>query len=447
MKEIVILPADTYTVVNKTVIKDLDRKLITMLYQPIIGYSATSLYFPLVDDLDKRELMSEDLTHHHLMSTMQLKLDDIVIARKKLEAVGLLKTYYKKDHVNHYVYLLYSPMSASDFLNHPVLNIVLYNNLGKKEYDRIVEFFKVPKISTKDYEDITASFSDVFKSVSGNVLIENENIRKENTNKIDLNSKIDFNLLISSIPTNMVSPRCFNDETKDLINSLAFTYDIDDINMQGLVRNSINERGLIDKIELRKNCRNFYQFENDGKLPTFVYSKQPDYLKTPAGDNSKWAKMVYTFESVHPYDFLRSKYKTGEPSLRDLKLIESLLVDQKMTPGVVNVLIAYVLKINNQKLSKNYIDTIAGQWKRLNIETVEEAMRISEKEHKKLKKQFENKNTSKTPTVITKNKKQEELPDWFNKDLKNEEMTEDDMKELDNILNSIDQSISNIPSK
>lgn len=447
MKEIVILPADTYTVVNKTVIKDLDRKLITMLYQPIIGYSATSLYFTLVDDLDKRELMSEDLTHHHLMSTMQLKLDDIVIARKKLEAVGLLKTYYKKDHVNHYVYLLYSPMSASDFLNHPVLNIVLYNNLGKKEYDRIVDFFKVPKISTKDYEDITASFSDVFKSVSGNVLIENENIRKENTNKIDLNSKIDFNLLISSIPTNIVSPRCFNDETKDLINSLAFTYDIDDINMQGLVRNSINERGLIDKIELRKNCRNFYQFENDGKLPTFVYSKQPDYLKTPAGDNSKWAKMVYTFESVHPYDFLRSKYKTGEPSLRDLKLIESLLVDQKMTPGVVNVLIAYVLKINNQKLSKNYIDTIAGQWKRLNIETVEEAMRISEKEHKKLKKQFENKNTSKTPTVITKNKKQEELPDWFNKDLKNEEMTEDDMKELDNILNSIDQSISNIPSK
>lgn len=447
MKEIVILPADTYTVVNKTVIKDLDRKLITMLYQPIIGYSATSLYFTLVDDLDKRELMSEDLTHHHLMSTMQLKLDDIVVARKKLEAVGLLKTYYKKDHVNHYVYLLYSPMSASDFLNHPVLNIVLYNNLGKKEYDRIVDFFKVPKINTKDYEDVTSSFSDVFKSVSGNVLIENENIRKENTNKLNLNSKIDFNLLISSIPTNMISPRCFNDEVKELINSLAFTYDIDDINMQGLVRNSINERGLIDRVELRKNCRNFYQFENDGKLPTFVYSKQPDYLKTPAGDNSKWAKMVYTFESVHPYDFLRSKYKTGEPSLRDLKLIESLLVDQKMTPGVVNVLIAYVLKINNQKLSKNYIDTIAGQWKRLNIETVEEAMRISEKEHKKLKKQFENKNNVKAPSVVTKNKKIEELPDWFNKDLKNEEMTEDDVKELDDILNSIDQSIANISKK
>lgn len=445
MKEIVILPADTYTVVNKTVIKDLDRKLITMLYQPIIGHSATSLYFTLVDDLDKRELMSEDLTHHHLMSTMQLKLEDIIVARKKLEAVGLLKTYLKKDHVNNYVYLLYSPMSANEFLNHPVLNIVLYNNLGKKEYDRIVDFFKIPKVNLKDYEDISSSFNQVFRSVSGNVLIENENIRKENTNKIVTEDQIDFNLLISSIPSNMISPRCFNSETKELINALAYTYNIDEVNMQGLVRNSINEKGLIDKTELRKNARNFYQFENDGKLPTFVYSKQPDYLKMPLGDNSKWAKMVYTFESVHPYDFLRSKYKTGEPSLRDLKIIESLLVDLKLTPGVVNVLIAYVLKINNQKLSKNYIETIAGQWKRLNIETVEEAMKISEKEHKKLKKQFENKNNKQSQiTAHSKNQKKEELPDWFNKDLKNEEMSAEDMKELDDILNSIDRSISSM---
>lgn len=444
MKEIVILPADTYVVVNKTIIKDLDRKLITMLYQPIIGYSATSLYFTLVDDLDKRELMSDDLTHHHLMSTMQLKLEEIVVARKKLEAVGLLKTYYRKDHVNNYIYLLYSPMSASEFLNHPVLNIVLYNNLGKKEYDRIVDFFKIPKISLKDYEDISSNFSSVFTSVSGNVLIENENIQKENTSKLELGDKIDFNLLISSIPSSMVSPKCFNEDTKELINALAYTYDIDDMNMQGLVRNSINEKGLIDKVELRKNARNFYQFENDGKLPTFVYSKQPDYLKTPLGDNSKWAKMVYTFESVHPYDFLRSKYKTGEPSLRDLKLIEGLLVDQKMTPGVVNVLIAYVLKVNDQKLSKNYIDTLAGQWKRLNIETVEEAMRISEKEHKKLKKLFENKKKTVNQTNHPKQTRKEELPDWFNKELKNEEMSEEDMKELDDILNSINQSISSL---
>lgn len=437
MKELTILPADTYTVVNKTIIQETDRKLITMLYQPIIGYTATILYFTLIDDLDKKDIVSNDYTHHHLMSTMQLKLDEVIKARKRLEAVGLLKTYYKKDHVNNYVYCIYSPMSAVEFLNHPILNIVLYNNIGKREYEKVVEYYKIPKINLKEYEDVTSSFDEIFSSVSGNILIENDNIIKEEKIGIKFDERIDFNMFISSIPNDMVNSKCFTDEVKDLINSLSFIYNIDVLQMQGLVRNCLNEKGLIDKMELRKSCRNFYQFENNGKLPTLIYSTQPEYLKTPQGDQSKWAKMVYTFESVTPYDFLRSKYKTGEPSLRDLKLIEGLLVDQKMNPGVVNVLIAYVLKINNQKLSKNYIDTIAGQWKRLNIETVEEAMRISEKEHKKLKKQFENKNNS-VKTAKPYIKREEQLPDWFNKELKNEEMSIEEKEELDNILKSFD---------
>ena len=104
-----ILPADTYTLVNKTIINESDRKLVTMLYQPIIGHTAVSMYFTLLDDLLKKEFMSEELTHHHLMSTMQLKLDSIVEAREKLEAVGLLKTYIKNEqHIHSYIYLLYS---------------------------------------------------------------------------------------------------------------------------------------------------------------------------------------------------------------------------------------------------------------------------------------------------------------------------------------------------
>ena len=92
MKNLTILPADSYIVINKTTITDADRKLISMIYQPIIGYTAVSLYNTLIDDLDKLELMSEELTHHHLMSTMQLKLEDIIIAREKLEGIGLIKT-------------------------------------------------------------------------------------------------------------------------------------------------------------------------------------------------------------------------------------------------------------------------------------------------------------------------------------------------------------------
>ncbi len=429
-----ILPADIYMVVNKTVITSTDRKIITMLYQPIIGHVATSLYFTLCDDLDKREVMSEELTHYHLMMTMQLKLESIVIAREKLEAIGLLKTFFKKENVNTYVYQLYSPLSAAEFLNHPILNVVLYNNLGKKEYQKVVSYFKIPRINLKDYQEITKQFDEVFTPVPGNSITENDDIADTNKNRPTLMHQIDFNLLISSIPESMISPNCFNNDVKELINNLSYAYGIDDLTMQGIVRDSLNERGLIDKNELRKNARNYYQFEQGGRLPTLIYTTQPEYLRSPTGDVSNWAKMVYTFETVTPYDYLKSKYKNGEPSARDLRLIESLLTDMKLKPGVVNVLIAYVLKINNQKLSKNYVETIAGQWKRLNIETVEDAMRLSEKEHKRMKKKLEA--NKKTKPVETK-QKEAPVPDWFNKELDTVGISSEEQKELDDIIKNI----------
>lgn len=430
-----LLPADTYIVVNKTILSEQDKKKITMLYQPIIGHTAVSLYLTLIDDLEKREVMSDELTHHHLVSTMQLKLNDIVIAREKLEAVGLLKTYVKEENVNNYVYVLYSPLSVNDFLNHPILSVVLYNNLGKKEYEKLVNYFKIPRIVLKDYEDITASFSSVFTSVPGNLFTANDNIISKNIGSMKMDDKIDFDLLISSIPKNIVNEKCFNDDVKSLINALAFTYNIDDFAMQGLVRNSLNEKGMIDKNELSKNVRNYYEFENAGKLPTLIYSKQPDYLKSPTGDTSNWAKQVYTFENVTPNDYLRSKYKNGEPTMRELQIIEDLMKKQKMKPGVVNVLISYVLKVNNNKFTRSYVETVAAQWCRMNIETVEDAMKVAEKEHRKIKKLMEKDNSGKTYTKA-KNVK-EEVPSWFEKNIDKKEISKEEQEELDNFLKNV----------
>ena len=253
MKNITILPADKYIVVNKTVLHEEDRRLLTLLYQPIIGYTAVSLYFTFVDDLDAFTRTSEDFNHHHLMATMQLKLDDIMIAREKLEAVGLLKTYVKEGNVNSYVYLLYSPISANEFFNHPILNIVLYNNIGKKEYDKRQQLFKVPKINLKEYEDISLKFNDVFSSSNLKPFEVVDLIETRQEGKIKLNQAIDFNLLIASIPSSMLSSRCFTEDVKDLINSLAVVYQLDTEAMIGLVRNAINEKGLINREELRKS--------------------------------------------------------------------------------------------------------------------------------------------------------------------------------------------------
>ncbi len=428
MKEINILPADTFVVVNRTILNESDRKIISMLYQPIIGSMAVSLYYTLWADLDKTELLSGEYTHHHLMTSLRIKMDSIVTARKKLEAVGLLKTFVKKGNVNSYVYEMFSPISASEFFNHPVLNIVLYNNIGKKEYENLLKYFKVPRINLSTYEELTCSFDEVFESSPLSSYDNlNEDLRVNKTGEIKIDKVFDFDLLFSSVPDGIITNKTFSKEVKELINNLSFVYDLDALEMKGPILNSIKENGLIDKTLLRKSVRNYYKYKNDNKLPSLVYKIQPEYLRNPVGADDKRAKMIYVFENTSPYKFLKGRSNGAQPSARDLNVLESLLNDFKLNPGVVNVLVDYVLKINNKKLTRSYLETIASQWKRLNIETVEEAMKAAEKEYKRTK-------TSQEIKSSIKNIKDEKLPDWFNQSIKKEKISEEDEKSLKEML-------------
>ena len=189
--------------------------------------------------------------------------------------------------------------------------------------------------------------------------------------------------------------------------------------MVELIRTNLNEYGMIDKNRLRIAARKNYQL-NNGALPTLIYRTQPEYLKTPSGDNSIRGKIIQIFENTNPVDFLTNKYQGVKPTNRDIKLLEMLLIDLELTPSVVNVLIDYVLKKNNNKLTIAYVETIAGQWKRAGLKTATEAMEFAEKEHKK-----QVKNTK------VKSKKE---PVWFDELQKSEELDEMSKLELEELM-------------
>ena len=419
---VTLLPADTYNVVCRTIISEEDRKNVIALYEPIIGPVALSLYFTLIHDLKLLDIISTSYTHHHLMTIMKSTLDSIKIARETLEGVGLLKTYYKEGNTNSYIYELYSPLSSKEFFNNPIFNITLYNNIGKKEYDLLKYEYQIPKIDIKEYEDISKPLNYIYQSSSN---IETFEVAERNELSINLEHVIDFDLLISSLPKGVISDKALTKKTKELIEQLAFIYNLDTLKMVEILRMVITENGTFDREELRKMTRNYYQYNNSGKLPTLVYRTQPEYLKSPLGDKSTLAKITYMFENTTPYDFLKMKNKGVEPSVRDLKIIEYLMDEYKLTPAVINVLIDYVLRKNNNKLNKDYIDTIAIQWRRSNIKTASEAMEIAKKENNKIIKKIE-KNTNK--------KVKSDVPAWFSVEQDKEEMSEEEIKELEELL-------------
>lgn len=418
MSKVTLLSGDTYTVINKTILHNSDRKLLIMLYQPIIGSHAISLYFTLWSYLDKLEIMSNEWTHHHLMCSLKLRLEELIEARELLEGIGLIKTYYKEgSSLNQFVYELYSPMSAYEFLTNPILSTTLYNNIGAKEYERTIKYFKTSTINLDKYTDITASFNEVFEPINQTQYdIICDDIKKSKKRKIEVISNIDLNNILSRFNSELLDVSKVNKDIKELIIRLSFIYNLNNDSLENIILDSLEDK-TINKEKLREKARKYYQFENGGKLPSIVY-KEPNSLKSNISNTSIKSKLIYQFETTSPYHFLQSKINGGKPSKYDLSILEYLLVDLNLDPGVTNVLVDYILKVNNNKLTRGYVEAVASQWKRSSINNVEEAMEFALKQ----------KNATKKVA------KKETKPEWFNKEIEDKPLSVEEKKEMEDLL-------------
>lgn len=421
-----VIPSDKFIVINKTILNDNDRKTLFMLYQPLIGQTSISLYFSLWSYLDKSEIISQDWTHLHLINNMQIKLEEIIEAREKLEGIGLLKTYVKKNVTNEYVYELYSPLSANEFLNNPVLNISLYNSVGKTEFDRIVSYFKIPSINLEEYEDITCSFNDIFMSIDfDNYKPILDDLKDNKKNKLKIISSFDLDNTLGLIPEELLNINSITNDTKEFLYKISFIYNYDDNEMLELIKNSIINK-KIDREELKKNARKYYKFEKPDKVLGIVYKKQPEYLRKEYG-TSKKDKIIYQFETMSPYEYICNKHSGSKPTRQEIDILEYLLDDMDLKPGVVNVIIDYVLKISDNKLNKNFVEAVAAQFSRSKIETVEDAMDLANREYKKKK-----------TNLKTKGKVIEKVPNWVEKNIEEKQVSEEEYKKMEELLSKFE---------
>lgn len=409
--DIIVMPADTFTVINKTILYDEDRSILFMLYQPIIGSTAISLYFSLLSFLERKEVISISSTHHMLMKATQLNLDKITEARKALEAIGLIKTYVAtEDDINSYVYEIYSPLKAIDFFKDSIMATLLRDALGMKEYRRLIEYFKVPNIDLSKYKNITSSFGDIFKTINICDVDSVELLKKENRLGVAIEPTIDLDNILSLIPSQMLNIRSVTKYIKDLIYKLALVYNYDDEKMKNVIENSIDDTHKIDINLLKENARRLYRFETNNSRVALIYKNQPEYLKTKLTNTSSKNKMIYRFETESPYDFLASK-NGCELSKEETDILKMLLIDIGLSPGVTNVLLDYVLKTSENKLVKSFIESKALEWKRNKIETVPDAMEKAKSEK----------------TKKTSYKKTSE-PSWINQELDIEEVSAEEEK-------------------
>lgn len=395
-----------FTIYVDNTLTDLDRKVLTHCYLPIIGDKAMSIYLTLFTMLEPIAQESNVLNHSQLVKLTGIPKTKFVSERRKLEAVGLLSTYYKD---GHFIYVLKSVLSPYEFFNNQDLVRVLGSIIGQDDLDTLAYNFLLRRLDPNKFENITASFDDVFDAVY-DTDSDYQGVGVDTTNNgiVIHNDKFNIDHFIILVDAMNILDKVIlqDDDFLNLIKRYAYLYGLTVEKVKDAVLLSVNVDKTINYYELELQVKRLY----DNRNQNVVFVQKREVVRSSD-------KLVNTLNSITPNDLVKHKYQT-ELTSSEISMFDKLLKETNVSIGVLNVCILYVLSEKNGEIpSYNYFLKVLNTWIRAGVTNTEEALNhINNKTEPK-----KSKNT-KTKTV-------KQVPSWYGKQKPNS--NNDEPEELD----------------
>lgn len=383
---VILSQNDIYSVELSSLIADYDRRTLIDLYMPIVGYQAICIYFCLWSEAENQKVSGVN-NHEYLLVKMHISTGAFIDERKKLEAIGLLKTYLKKENdCNFYTYRLLAPKTPHKFFDDTLLYGLLIKYLGEKASLKLKLSYQL-NLKEINGDEISASFGEVFKPNYDDDVFKKAMVVKENL--IDrIQSKVDFEFnferFINMIKTSsQISETVFTKKVLKEIERLVALYGIDEESAAlAFIESYDFKREKGDRIDFKRLTT---IFQEDMKYP-FLHRKK-EYKDNTVSSNTPIAKKINLMETMSCKDFLRILQNNTMPVASDLKIIDDLSSNLQLKPAVINAILDYTLQKNNNVLSRPYIEKIAASIAREKIDTAYDTMNfLNSKSKKKAKK-------------------------------------------------------------
>ncbi len=409
-----LLPNDRMKIIqHEAFFTDVDSVL-TLLYQPLIGKDAVMLFQFLKEEVAK-QLPDASSSHHYAMAMLDMTLDEFYESRKRLEAIGLLQTYQESGSFTTFYYLLERPFSAQDFFEDSMLSVLLEHQVGQEIMNQLKKKLFNKKRIPESAENITTSFDDVFTTVAPKeqpVKVDRKDIYTETKLPIDWLHKI---LKQQQLHT----PSILTRSNIIFMEKMIKIYDVDHLELEKAVIWAVTEESTLDRKEFHAMCKDIY-YKKHGTVPPRLYrqDEQPPQQKetnveqeqsSDSSHLSKKEKLINHFETITHRELLEDQSNSGVASMKEVDMITEMMEEHGLEQPVMNVLVDYVLKRNQNKLAKNYLETIAAHWSREKITTAEQAMDIAKREHGMYQK-WRQKNNQRQQTQ---KRNSEVLPKWY----------------------------------
>lgn len=371
---VILSKADMFDVKISSLLADYDRETITNLYQPIIGYTALAVYFTFWSEGKNQKIISLS-SHEQILLRMRIATGEFIEARKVLEAVGLLKTRLEKvREFSIYHYELFAPKTPNKFFNDTLLYGLLIQNIGENEASRIKRIYQTSQNESQG-EDISSSFNDVFHPNFEDAAFLQATNKVSDTigrrkSKIDTEFSYEkFFDTLSSI--SQLTDKSFTKNEIKEIERLATLYGMSaEITAEKVVNAFSLEKSRgsrVDFVQLNEDMKNEINFGSRTR------KRRNSKKNLVVGEEGLAAKVKY-FESANPKDVLSVLQNGTKPAAADLNIVRILANDYKLTNAVINVIIDFVLQMNNNVLSRYSVEKIASSISREDIVTAVDAM-------------------------------------------------------------------------
>lgn len=405
----VILSENDYLEVKlNSLIADYDNETLTNLYQPIIGYASLAVYFTLVSEA-KNQSLTSIISHYQILNRLQMAPGDFISARKKLEGVGLLKTFLEENNGSKiYHYNIFAPKTPYKFFDDTLLFGMLIKAIGDVDANRFKMIYRVNEQEEKG-KDISSSFIDAyqpdFNDPSFMKALDRSNAIGRRSGKI--NSEFNYDLFFNSLSEiSQIKSEAFTKKDMKEIERLATLNWIDETTAANMVAEIYNPNaGKGNHIDFDKLAKMFQEHIN------YLYfsNKKPSNEANTNSGSSRLAGKINIMENYPPKAFLAFLQNGSQPAMLDLAIVDSLSKKFKLTNAVINVVIDYVLTTNNNILSRPLCEKVGGSLAREGITTAIDAMNYIK--HVSKRRKANRTNTEQKPTEsIKKEEKTEQTP-------------------------------------
>lgn len=360
-----ISPKDFYCVYNDFNVASKSQEL-NLLYLPLIGSDAVKLYQFLGTKILGDRNLSKNFLHYDIFDNLSLDSRKFTSSRKKLEALGLLSTYYiDNDGVGQYVYKLKDALAFNEFFENAMLSQLLENTIGSSQYTEIKETFSNNKVSFNSFQDLTATFSDVYNL--------------ENVNNIYLNTQVfdskkganldeyyfDFSKLSYFLANSYIVDILDNKKTKEDILGLAHLYKVTPQDMAKAIENSLdveNSGSVLNINKLKDYLVQLFVNVRKQNIPTLdkMITRKIEEDSVELTEEDKFIKAT---DNTNYIDYLNKKMNLIISTV-DAEAINKLQKKYNFPTGVLNILLEYSIKMSNSPAipNFNYMDKIASTW-------------------------------------------------------------------------------------